>query len=193
MEDAISEHWHRVWPFMSALMAAHTMPFTCMQAPRRSWLRKCSNCPGSLITWPAHQQTLRTVVSPDGVSDFPLHLSLQLEHPLIWFLFLADLQSKYSGSGSNLYDASKPNIYIYGPAGIHVYVTDEVLGNIKDESLFALEIINNKIVMKIVYKNEINWFLSSVAASSYGLIDEMWRATVSFLLSKQLFSLIPSL
>lgn len=82
--------------------------------------------------------------------------------PYSLLFFHIDLQSKYSGSGSNLYDASKLNIYIYGPAGIHVYVTDEVLGNIKDESLFALEIVNNKIVMKIVYKNEINWEFSSL-------------------------------
>lgn len=70
-----------------------------------------------------------------------------------FFLFLG-LQSKYSGSGSTLYEATKLNVYINGPAGIHVYVTDEVLGNIKDESLFALEIQNNKVLMKIVYKNE---------------------------------------
>ena len=55
-----------------------------------------------------------------------------------------------------MYDASKLNVYINGPAGIHVFVTDEVLNNIKDDSLFALEIRNNKVLMKAVYKNEIN-------------------------------------
>lgn len=66
------------------------------------------------------------------------------------------LQSKYSGSASNLCDSTKFSVYINGPAGIHVFVTDEVLSNIKDESLFTLEIIqSNKIIMKLVYKNEI--------------------------------------
>lgn len=65
------------------------------------------------------------------------------------------LQSKYSGSASNLCDSTKFSVYINGPAGIHVFVTDEVLGNIKDESLFTLEVQNNKVIMKIVYKNEI--------------------------------------
>lgn len=98
------------------------------------------------------------MVSPDGVSDFPIPKKASPIFGCTHVVCVSgtDLQSKYSGSGSNLYDASKLNIYIYGPAGIHVYVTDEVLGNIKDESLFALEIISNKIVMKIVYKNEIN-------------------------------------
>lgn len=67
-----------------------------------------------------------------------------------------DLQSKYSGSGSNIYDATKLNIYINGPAGINVYVTNEVLNNIKDDSLFSLDIQNNKVLMKAVYKNEVN-------------------------------------
>lgn len=66
------------------------------------------------------------------------------------------LQSKYSGSASNLCDSTKFSVYINGPAGIHVFVTDEVLSNIKDESLFQLEIVgSNKVVMKLVYKNEI--------------------------------------
>lgn len=67
-----------------------------------------------------------------------------------------DLKSKYSGSGSNLFDSSKLNVYIFGPAGIHVFVTDDVLNNVKDDSLFALEMQNNKVLMKTVYKNEIN-------------------------------------
>lgn len=67
------------------------------------------------------------------------------------------MQSKYSESGSNLYDASKITIYINGPSGIHVLMSDEVLANIKDESLFLIEIQNNgKVIMKPIYKNEIN-------------------------------------
>lgn len=72
------------------------------------------------------------------------------------FSLFVDLQSKYSGSGSNIYDATKLNIYINGPAGINVFVTNEVLNNIKDDSLFSLDIQNNKVLMKAVYKNEIN-------------------------------------
>ncbi|KAJ6641346.1 Upstream-binding protein 1 [Pseudolycoriella hygida] len=66
------------------------------------------------------------------------------------------LQSKYSGSGSNIYDASKTVVYIDGPSGIHVLVSDEVLNNIKDECLFSIECQNGRILMKTVYKNEIN-------------------------------------
>lgn len=66
------------------------------------------------------------------------------------------MESKFSGSGSNLYDAVKLSVYIHGPSGIHVYITDEVLGNIKDESLFAIEIQNSKVLMKAVYKHETN-------------------------------------
>lgn len=71
------------------------------------------------------------------------------------FLCILDLQSKYSGSASNLCDSTKFSVYINGPSGIHVFVTDEVLSNIKDDSLFTLDVQNNKIIMKIVYKNEI--------------------------------------
>lgn len=83
------------------------------------------------------------------------HSTESSKHVVFCSSIRIDLQSKYSGSGSNLYDATKVNVYINGPAGIHVFVTDEVLGNIKDESLFALEVQNNKVLMKIVYKNEI--------------------------------------
>lgn len=66
------------------------------------------------------------------------------------------MQSQYSGSGSNLYDASKIPVYINGPSGIHVMVTDEVLNNVKEDSLFTLEIQNGKILLKTNYKNENN-------------------------------------
>lgn len=66
------------------------------------------------------------------------------------------LQSKYSASGSNLYESSKLSIYINGPNGVHVLVNDEVLNNIKDESLFTLDYQNGKVLMKAVYKNEMN-------------------------------------
>lgn len=64
------------------------------------------------------------------------------------------MHSKYSGSGSNLFDASKLNIYTNGPSGILVMVTDEVLNNVKDDSLFAIEVQNGKVLMKTNYKNE---------------------------------------
>lgn len=83
--------------------------------------------------------------------------------------FFAGLQSKYSGSASNLCDSTKFSVYINGPAGIHVFVTDEVLGNIKDESLFTLEVQNNKVLMKIVYKNEIWVAARSQAIFTFGI------------------------
>ncbi|XP_055847759.1 putative uncharacterized protein DDB_G0286901 isoform X2 [Episyrphus balteatus] len=66
------------------------------------------------------------------------------------------MQSKYSGSGSNIFnDASKTPVYITGPSGVHVTITDEVLNNeIKDGSLFALEVQNGKVLMKAVNKND---------------------------------------
>ncbi|XP_012157720.1 transcription factor CP2-like protein 1 isoform X2 [Ceratitis capitata] len=66
------------------------------------------------------------------------------------------MHSKYSGSGSNIFnDSSKNFIYLAGPSGVHVNVTDEVLNNeIKDGSLYALEVQNGKVVMKLINKNE---------------------------------------
>lgn len=81
-------------------------------------------------------------------------------HEFWFFPYNLGLQSKYSGSASNLCDSTKLSVYINGPAGIHVFVTDEVLSNIKDESLFTMEVQNNKVLMKIVYKNEI-WDLDT--------------------------------
>lgn len=80
-----------------------------------------------------------------------------IHHHFMWICIclFTGLQSKYSGSASNLCDSTKFSVYINGPAGIHIFVTDEVLSNIKDESLFTLEVQNNKVIMKIVYKNEI--------------------------------------
>lgn len=66
------------------------------------------------------------------------------------------LQTKYSDGSSNLFDAKKLSLFIAGPSGVHVSVTDEVLGNVKDDSLFALDVQNGKVVMKAIYKNEIN-------------------------------------
>ncbi|KAM7344722.1 transcription factor CP2 like gemini [Cochliomyia hominivorax] len=69
-----------------------------------------------------------------------------------------NIQSKYSGSGSNIYNEvnSKSLVYVTGPAGIHVAVTDEVLNNeIRDGSLYGLEVQNGKIIMKLKNKNEI--------------------------------------
>ncbi|XP_037942298.1 upstream-binding protein 1-like isoform X2 [Teleopsis dalmanni] len=66
------------------------------------------------------------------------------------------MHSKYSGSGSNIFnDANKNFIYVVGPSGIHVTVTDEVLNNeINDGSLYALEVQSGKVVMKFINKNE---------------------------------------
>lgn len=93
-------------------------------------------------------------------SGWSKHLILQKKQTLhfvhsFYTRSFVGLQSKYSGSASNSCDSTKFSAYINGPAGIHVFVTDEVLSNIKDESLFTLEVQNNKVLMKIVYKNEI--------------------------------------
>ena len=58
------------------------------------------------------------------------------------------------GSNSNLNDDSNFKIYINGPNNVLVLVNDEVLANIKDESLFALEVNNGSILMKSVKKSD---------------------------------------
>lgn len=95
----------------------------------------------------------------ERVMSFPSGVNMQ--HDKHWRIIFSNvivtgLQSKYSGSGSNIYDASKISIFIDGPAGIHVLVSDELLNNIKDDSLFAVECQHGRILMKSVYKNEIN-------------------------------------
>ncbi|XP_065370405.1 transcription factor CP2 isoform X2 [Calliphora vicina] len=67
------------------------------------------------------------------------------------------MHSKYSGSGSNIFNDvnNKSLIYVTGPAGIHVAITDEVLNNeIRDGSLYGLEVQNGKVIMKLINKNE---------------------------------------
>ncbi|EDV58148.1 upstream-binding protein 1 isoform X1 [Drosophila erecta] len=68
------------------------------------------------------------------------------------------MQSKYSGSGSNIFnDANKSCVYISGPSGILVTVTDEVLNNeIKDGSLYALEVQAGKVILKLINKQDNN-------------------------------------
>lgn len=67
------------------------------------------------------------------------------------------MHSKYSGSGSNIFSEvnSKSLIHVTGPAGIHVAVTDEVLNNeMRDGSLYGLEVQSGKVIMKLINKNE---------------------------------------
>lgn len=66
------------------------------------------------------------------------------------------MHSKYSGSGSNIFnDSTKNLIFLAGPSGVHVNVTDEVLNNeVKDGSLYALEVQNGKVVFKLISKND---------------------------------------
>lgn len=54
------------------------------------------------------------------------------------------------------YDSANLSVYVNGPAGIHVLLTDEVLNNIKDDSLFVIDVMSGKVLMKAVYKNENN-------------------------------------
>ncbi|BFG03996.1 hybrid signal transduction histidine kinase A [Drosophila madeirensis] len=68
------------------------------------------------------------------------------------------MHSKYSGSGSNIFnDANKSCVYISGPSGILVCVTDEVLNNeIKDGSLYALDVQGGKVILKLINKQDNN-------------------------------------
>ncbi|KRF80151.1 probable basic-leucine zipper transcription factor F isoform X2 [Drosophila virilis] len=68
------------------------------------------------------------------------------------------MHSKYSGSGSNIFnEANKSCVYISGPSGIHVCVSDEVLNNeVKDGSLYALDVQGGKVIMKLINKQDNN-------------------------------------
>lgn len=54
----------------------------------------------------------------------------------------------------SLSDPAKLAVYVNGPAGIQVLVTDEVLDNIKEDALFAVEFQPGGVLMKAIYKNE---------------------------------------
>lgn len=59
-----------------------------------------------------------------------------------------------NSSNSNLNDESNFKVFVYGPNNVLVTVTDEVLNNFKDESLYALEVNNGSILMKSIKKSE---------------------------------------
>jgi transcription initiation factor TFIID subunit TAF12 len=66
-------------------------------------------------------------------------------------------QHQQPSAANNTYEsamaaANIPKMFMFGPNGVHVLVTDEVLANVKDESLFALQMHNGKLLMKAVYK-----------------------------------------
>lgn len=61
--------------------------------------------------------------------------------------------SRMNSSNSNLNEESNFKIFIYGPNNVLVLVTDEVLANFKDESLFSLEVNNGSVLMKPAKKN----------------------------------------
>lgn len=63
-----------------------------------------------------------------------------------------------NSSNSSLNDDSNFKIYVYGPNNVLVSVTDEVLANFKDESLFALEVNpSGAVLMKSVVKKNSDW------------------------------------
>lgn len=70
----------------------------------------------------------------------------------IWKFSSPSSPSQLNSSNPNLNDDSNFKIYIYGPNNVMVLVTDEVLANIKDESLFALDVnpTNGSILMKTI-------------------------------------------
>lgn len=49
------------------------------------------------------------------------------------------------------------DVYIEGPCGIHVLVTDEVVQNMKDESMYTVELLPGKISDVTLYN--IQWYL----------------------------------
>lgn len=59
-----------------------------------------------------------------------------------------------NGSNSNLNDESNFKVFVNGPNNILITVTDEVLNNFKDESLYALEVNNGSILMKPIKKSD---------------------------------------
>ena len=68
--------------------------------------------------------------------------------------FNASSPSQMNGSNSNLNDDSNFKVFVNGPNNVLVLVTDEVLGNFKDESLFALEVNQSGgVLMKAVKKS----------------------------------------
>lgn len=69
------------------------------------------------------------------------------------------MHSKYSGSGSNIFNDvnNKSCVYILGPSGVHVSVSDEVLNNeIKDRSFYALDVQGGKVILKSINKQDNN-------------------------------------
>lgn len=67
--------------------------------------------------------------------------------------FMQSSPSRMNGSNPNLNDDSNFKIYVNGPNGVLVLVTDEVLLNFKDESLFALDVnASGSVLMKSVSK-----------------------------------------
>lgn len=69
------------------------------------------------------------------------------------------MHSKYSGSGSNIFNDvnNKSCVYISGPSGVHVSVSDEVLNNeIKDGSLYAMDVQGGKVILKLINKQDNN-------------------------------------
>lgn len=69
------------------------------------------------------------------------------------------MHSKYSGSGSNIFNdvTNKSSVYMSGPSGVHVSVSDEVLNNeIKDGSLYALDVQSGKVILKLINKQDNN-------------------------------------
>ncbi|XP_030388317.1 upstream-binding protein 1 [Scaptodrosophila lebanonensis] len=68
------------------------------------------------------------------------------------------MHSKYSGSGSNIFsEVNKCCVYLSGPGGVHVTITDEVLNNeVRDSSLYAMDAQGGKVILKLINKQENN-------------------------------------
>lgn len=71
-----------------------------------------------------------------------------------WKFTGASSPNHMNSSNSNLNDESNFKVFVYGPNNVLVTVTDEVLNNFKDESLYALEVNNGSILMKSIKKSD---------------------------------------
>lgn len=59
-----------------------------------------------------------------------------------------NLESKPPGSETNLPDIVSSGIFLLGPSNVQIVLTDQVLGYVKDGTLFNLQTQNTKIILR---------------------------------------------
>ncbi|KAJ9592418.1 hypothetical protein L9F63_015938, partial [Diploptera punctata] len=123
-----------------------------------SYLRVFSSFSGADILRLSRDDLIQICGLPDGIRLFnALHskaiaprLTLYLcmeQNPVYHALYLDSmLCSEMANKLAQLMGITADqihNIYIQGPGGIHVLITDDVVRNLKDESMFAIEILQD--------------------------------------------------